>query len=257
MRAEAITRIEHVIGGSLRPVLTGAHRAALISQGARGQRLVTPRGQVIYLRTRSYSAERPPFFTVQPRTFDDANWYIFVCGGRGHIVAPAAELHQLAPGLHRDAGGDFKPTFLIDHERCALYAFGATRDVSRWRDAYDAIGTDERRSPPKSDRGLVLPPVGVDPTYTDPVARLAVDCGTCGTAVIGYERGSADFRALMKAIKAHEDEYHPPYERDLLIPSLQHAVDRFNGGELVPQVVGRYRIQMFRAPGRSTTRDAD
>jgi len=156
-------QIEHVQSGSgvraMREQALAAIRAALSERGCDGTLTQTPRtgsprrgprdqryvsrgGQVIYLRTRSYD-EKPPFFTMQPEALADADWFVFVCESRGSIVAPGTQLRELAPGLHRDAGGDYKPTFVIDDKDCSIYAHGALQSVGEWRDGFAGIAESE------------------------------------------------------------------------------------------------------------------
>jgi hypothetical protein len=113
------------------------------SRGPREQRFRTPGGQVIYVRTRTFDAAKLPFFTLQPSTLADADWYVFVCGGRGDVVMPGDEVRRLAPGLHRDGGGDYKPTFIVDGTRCEVYAFGEPVSIARSLNAYEAIASSE------------------------------------------------------------------------------------------------------------------
>jgi hypothetical protein len=147
MRRSAVASVEAALSSRLgQPVhLVQAPAAGRSRRGPREQRFTTPAGQVIYLRTRSFDEEKLPFFTMQPATLDDADWYVFVCGGRGAIVAPGEELRSLAPGLHKDGGGDYKPTFILDRSRCEIYAHGEPLEVGRWRDGYSAIAEREVR----------------------------------------------------------------------------------------------------------------
>lgn len=145
MRQGAVAAVERALTERLGRPTHLVQRAADGSsrRGPREQRYVTPGGQVIYIRTRSYDEEKLPFFTMQPATLEDADWYVFVCGGRGDVVAPAQKLRDLGPGLHKDSGGDYKPTFILDRSRCEIYAYGEPQDVRQWRDAYEAIAEHE------------------------------------------------------------------------------------------------------------------
>jgi hypothetical protein len=135
--------LEHDLDGAL----LQAPRDGAPRRGPRDQRYVSPRGQSIYLRTRSYDAHKPPFFTMQPDALAEADWFVFVCEDRGSVVMPGSVLRELRSGLHRDAGGDFKPTFVLDDNRCELYVAGELTSVERWRDAFAEIAQAESRLP--------------------------------------------------------------------------------------------------------------
>jgi hypothetical protein len=143
MREAALAAIQAAFDAkSLDATLTRTARTGAPRRGPRDQRYESRGGQVIYLRTRSYD-NKPPFFTMQPNALSDADWFVFACESRGSIVMPGEVLRDLAPGLHRDAGGDFKPTFVIDGDSCALYAFGELTSVREWRDAFAQIAEKE------------------------------------------------------------------------------------------------------------------
>lgn len=146
MRQDAVDAIESALSArDGRPVTIqqDARAEQTGKRGPREQRFVTPGGQVIYIRTRSYDAAKLPFFTMQPSTLTDADWYVFVCDGRGDVVMSGDELRRLSDGLHRDAGGDFKPTFIVDGARCEIYANGEPTPLPQALDAYELIASRE------------------------------------------------------------------------------------------------------------------
>jgi hypothetical protein len=146
MRRHAIASIEEALSEKLdRSVSLQRAVTTPWRRGPREQRFVTPAGQVIYLRTRSFDERKPPFFTVQPDALNDADWFVLVCAGRGDVVISGSRLRELAPGLHRDKTGNFKPTFVIDATRCAVYADGGLVDITALRDGYAQIADGESR----------------------------------------------------------------------------------------------------------------
>jgi hypothetical protein len=79
--------------------------------------------------------------------------------------------------------------------------------------------------------------------YPLPNRPLKAICDTCREAVAGGVRGSANFRYMLKSIKRHEDDHHPPYDKDIIIRALIVAVEEIGDGSLDPHRVGRYRVQ--------------
>ena len=113
-------------------------------KGPREQRYKTPRGQVLYLRTRSFEPEKPPFFSASPESIDDADWYVFWADGRGAVVMPGAELRRYRSGLYV-GGGICKPTFVIEGASCELYVGGTRVPVTEHLNGFDAIARAEER----------------------------------------------------------------------------------------------------------------
>jgi hypothetical protein len=83
-----------------------------------------------------------------------------------------------------------------------------------------------------------------DPTYPDPEQPLAVRCPSCDSIVAGSRSGSEDFRYILKAIKAHEDDVHGPYN-PALIQELSGLVEEINASKRVDGRVGRYMVSLF------------
>ena len=60
---------------------------------------------------------------------------------------------------------------------------------------------------------------------------VTIDCTSCEATVFGGRKGARDFDVLAKAIKAHEDEVHAPYNATLR-KALESAVTGANTREL-------------------------
>jgi len=66
-------------------------------------------------------------------------------------------------------------------------------------------------------------------SYPTPNVKLMAICETCRLTVGGGQRGSFNFRFVLKAIKRHEDDEHSQYDRDRIIPALVRAVEERRG----------------------------
>lgn len=154
LRASAIESIERHLG-----VHHGReiHLARTARPGGRlGQRYLTPEGQVLHVRTRSYDPEKQPFFSFDREALEEVDWMVFVCGGRGTLIAPGQELRELARGLSLDRNGTYKPTFIVEGDRCEIYAFGRTRSVKYWREAFSSISDAESHRTRLAHQGALL-----------------------------------------------------------------------------------------------------
>lgn len=87
--------------------------------------------------------------------------------------------------------------------------------------------------------------MGEDPVYIDSEHALTIDCTTCGVPFFGAQKGTHDARAMLKAIKQHEDATHGQYDKSSIIKPTQAAVVQFNTGHSEPVRVGRYRLRLF------------
>jgi len=148
MRAEAVRRLEDaLVTSGCASRLTQKVASGRPKRGPKEQRFVTPRGQVVYLRTRSYDPDKTPFFTMQPSTIDDADWYVFASERRGDVVMPGPILRGMLPQLdskYRDQTGNYKPTFVFTESTCEMYTDNGRVDVTPWRDAYAAVAHREQ-----------------------------------------------------------------------------------------------------------------
>jgi len=80
-------------------------------------------------------------------------------------------------------------------------------------------------------------------SYPIPRQALRVSCLSCGTAIAGGRRGSANIRSILKVLKTHDDAHHPPYDPGV-IQAVVKAVEELNRGQPAPRRAGRLTIDL-------------
>lgn len=78
-------------------------------------------------------------------------------------------------------------------------------------------------------------------SYPVPVRPLRVSCLSCGVAIAGGVRGSANIRSILKEIKGHDEEHHPPYDQ-AVIAAVATAVAELNDDLMAPRRTSRLSI---------------
>lgn len=141
LRAQAVAKIEDALSS------VGVAEPTLHRREGRAQTYLTPGGQRIHLRTRSFDEAKQPFFSMSPSNLQDGDWFVFEAERRGSIVMPVAVLRDLADGIYLDHTGMYKPTFIIDAAECSIYVHGNHVDVSEWLNNFGALAQAEPRTP--------------------------------------------------------------------------------------------------------------
>ena len=78
-------------------------------------------------------------------------------------------------------------------------------------------------------------------SYPVPREPLRVRCLSCGVAIAGGRRGTANIRSILKEVKAHDGAQHPPYDPQV-ISVITQAVAELNSDLPRPRRAGRLAI---------------
>lgn len=80
-------------------------------------------------------------------------------------------------------------------------------------------------------------------SYPVPRQALRVSCLSCGEAIAGGRRGSANIRSILKVLKTHDEAHHPPYDPGV-IQAVVKAVEELNRGQPAPRRAGRLTVDL-------------